>query len=136
MKKYYLFLDDIREPKDVTWTYLPNKPWIIVRNYSEFVHEIESKGYLPDMISFDHDLSDDHYENYNGIDGEGRLIINYDKFEEKTGYSCAKWLINYCEQKNFDIPAYLVHSMNPVGAKNIRDLLSNYKWKKINEKIG
>lgn len=131
MKKYYLFLDDVREPKDVTWIYLPDKPWTIVRNYSEFVHEIESKGYLPDMISFDHDLADGHYGH--GLNNDS---IPYDLYEEKTGYSCAKWLINYCDNKNFDIPAYLVHSMNPVGSKNIRDLLSNYKWKKINEKIG
>lgn len=54
-------------------------------------------------ISFDHDL------------GNG-----------KTGYDFAKWLIEHqC------IGYFHVHSMNPVGAANIRQLLSHYGWKEI-----
>lgn len=96
--KYNLFLDDIREPPcdDV---------YVVVRNYDEFVNCILAKG-VPDHVSFDHDLSDLHYQGRAGV--------------EKTGYDCAKWLAEHCEQHNFEPPTYAVHSMNPVGANNIR----------------
>ena len=59
-KPYYLFLDDERYPKQVTWVNLPLVDWVIVRNYNEFVKKIEEDG-MPVFISFDHDLADEHY---------------------------------------------------------------------------
>ncbi len=60
----YLFLDDIREPRDAfyyTKELMFNlKSWDVVRNYNEFVDWVELNG-LPDFISFDHDLADSHY---------------------------------------------------------------------------
>jgi hypothetical protein len=69
---------------------------------------------FPDFISFDHDLSDAHYGG--------------DYSKEKTGYDFAKWLIEYDMDTNI-MPedfAFTVHSMNPVGARNIQRLLENY----------
>lgn len=122
-----LFLDDIRTPKDV-FRYTHNSDylkfeWNIVRNYDDFVEYIIKNG-LPDLISFDHDLADEHYDEamYNGD-----LYNNlYDKFKEKTGYDCAKWLIEYCMDNDIDVPKIYVHSMNPIGAENIRKLFINY----------
>ena len=51
-------------------------------------------------ISFDHDL------------GVG-----------KTGYDFAKWLVEHMVTGFFHI-----HSMNPVGSSNIRQLLKHYGW--------
>ena len=121
---YNLFLDDIRDPVDAFLytkdTQYSTKKWVIVRNYYEFVDTITEKyleGQLPEMISFDHDLAREHYVNH----------TEYDEFTEKTGYECAKWLINFCIDKNVNLPEYLVHSMNPAGKSNIIHLLKNFK---------
>jgi hypothetical protein len=127
-----LFLDDIRVPLDA-WNYTKQtmflkEEWEIVRNYLDFTECIEKHG-LPTLISFDHDLADNHYD----------ISIDYTKyydserdFEEYTGYDCAKWLINYCMDNNKPLPKFYVHSMNPVGKENIEQLLNNFiKWQKI-----
>jgi sulfur relay (sulfurtransferase) DsrF/TusC family protein len=52
------------------------------------------------------------------------------KYEEKTGYHCAKWLIDYCLDNKSLIPktiTILVHSMNPIGSRNIKSLFDTYK---------
>jgi hypothetical protein len=114
---YKLFLDDIRDPNQVTWVKLPEEPWVIVRNYEEFVIHITSFG-LPSFIAFDHDLGKEHY-----IVGKPK----YNEYKEKTGYDCAKWLIEYCMNNNKMFPEYVVHSMNPIGATNIRSIVENFK---------
>jgi len=116
---YNLFLDDLRTPLGVS-LYSSNpiykyEKWVIVRNYIDFINIIMEKG-LPNLISFDHDLSD-----FYNIDGEKI---------EKTGYDCAKWLVNYCIDNNLDLPDYLVHSWNNVGSKNIVSYIENYKKNK------
>lgn len=46
---------------------------------------------------------------------------------EKTGYDCAKWLIDYCIDNDLELPKkVLVHSMNPTGAENIKSLFNTY----------
>lgn len=124
-KKYSIFLDDIRDPKDVTWVSLPNVKWTVVRSYNDFVKTIKDKG-IPMFVAFDHDLSDDHYNNYHGIDDAGRMIIDYDKFKEKTGYDCAKFLVEECIKRKIKFPEYVVHSMNPVGVQNIISYVESY----------
>tara|TARA_R110002020_G_scaffold215911_3_gene423216 strand:+ start:886 stop:1272 length:387 start_codon:yes stop_codon:yes gene_type:complete len=121
-----LFLDDVRVPYDVfkmtiNPIYENNEDWVIVKHYYEFVSYIKENG-IPDFLSFDHDLSFDHYlsENQEGD-------IDYNSLKEKTGYDCAKWLVQYCLENNLTIPDYYVHSANPVGKKNIECFLSNAK---------
>lgn len=122
---YNLFLDDFRMPKDA-YNYLLQPiyisvDWEIVRSYDEFVKYITEHG-IPDMISFDHDLADEHYESHQ----------EYDQYKEKTGYHCAKWLIYYCIDNNKKLPAeILIHSMNPAGSLNIKSLFESY-WKSLN----
>lgn len=119
LTKRLLFLDDIRYPKDA-YAYtkqeiFQRKDWHIAQDYQEFVDWILENG-LPEMISFDHDLADRHYLNPDRED-----------FDEKTGYDCAKWLIEYCMDYNLELPLYYCHSMNPVGKRNIESLLNNFK---------
>ena len=122
-KKFDLFLDDIRLPSH-TFTYTKNpiyldSNWDIVRSYDEFVKIIMERG-APDTISFDHDLGPEAYKY--------QTEIPYDQFTEKTGYHCAKWLIEYCIDNNKDIPqTILIHSMNPVGRQNIESLFNTYE---------
>ena len=88
----------------------------IVRNYEEFVDEVSKNG-LPNYVSFDHDLADISYSN-------GKSSCSY---REKTGYDCAKWLVDFCYDNGFKLPSFQVHSANTVGKKNIQDYLKNAK---------
>jgi len=131
---YNLFLDDFRSPldafdytKDISYS---TKEWVIVRNYDEFINTIRERylnGEFPHLISFDHDLSDEHYDHTNYQE------FYYEEFKEKTGYECAKWLIDFCVDKDIHLPEYLVHSMNPVGKSNIISCLKNDR--KINRTL-
>lgn len=130
IKKYNLFLDDVRNPKG-TFEYTKNDhyindEWSIVRSYNEFVQFITENG-LPDMISFDHDLADPHYHEsmYEGND----VYMKYlETVSEKTGLDCTKWLVNYCMDNNLPFPEkWFVHSMNPVGAKYITSYILSYQ---------
>lgn len=135
MKK--LFLDDIRIPKDAIglvpsnmnqmyW----NDDWDLVTNYSEFCNHIQKNG-LPEFISFDHDLSDEHYNDLfsdeNWIKDDNDINLKYDEYKEKTGYECAKWLVDWCLENEKQLPNFIVHSANPVGKKNIESYLNNAK---------
>lgn len=73
-----------------------------VYDYDEFVLFVNSHGF-PDFISFDHDL------------GLG-----------KTGYDCAKFLVDYCLDNGVSTINFTVHSQNPVGKENIEKLLNNF----------
>ena len=98
----------------------------MVRCYSEFVETI-ALNCIPNVISFDHDLCEEHINYY--FDNGGRenppdpLKAH---FTEKTGYDCAKWLVEYCTENGLPMPIYLIHSANPVGADNIRAILQRY----------
>lgn len=127
--KYNLFLDDERIPQMVTWVNLPNVNWEVVSCYEQFVHTIEKNG-LPEIVSFDHDLADEHYVEYTAAHDPKSLTrgrINYDAFKEKTGYDCAKWLAQYCVDNNRPIPQYYIHTMNPIGGANIFSILESAK---------
>lgn len=104
MKEKVIWLDDIREPisllEDGTYKESDIR---ICRNYSQFVETIQKDG-LPEIICFDHDLG-----------------------EEKTGYDCAKFVVDYCAKNKVKLPQWYIQSMNIVGSLNINGLLKNYK---------
>lgn len=120
--KFNLFLDDFRRPEDAfNYMHLPIynlEEWITVRNYYAFITIIQKKG-IPETVSFDHDLADIHYKEQD---------FDYDKPDyEKTGYHCAKWLIDYCMDNKKELPKkIIVHSMNPYGSRNIKSLFDSY----------
>lgn len=122
-EEYYVFLDDIRDPEMVTWVSIPQVKYDIVRNYNEFVKLIKGKGYPPSFICYDHDLCDQHYQPIRVLN---QRKIDYTKYKEKTGYECAKWLVDYCTARGIKHPDFAVHSMNPVGAANILNYIKNY----------
>lgn len=126
-KKFSLFLDDKRAPGEVfLYTNISiylDIEWTIVRTYNEFIKTIETNG-IPEIISFDHDLGSEHY-NHQYV--EENTPVPYDQYIEKTGYHCARWLINYCIDHAKEIPKIvLIHSMNPVGSQNIVSLFETY----------
>jgi hypothetical protein len=137
---YNLFLDDFRVPYNENSFFkldaynligderYKNLDWIIVKNFGEFIKTIEEKG-LPELISTDHDLQDFHYYHYSKyITFTGK--IDYEVVEG-TGYECIKWLIQYIDNNNLKMPEILIHTQNPIGAENIKNLINNYKNKKL-----
>lgn len=97
VSEYNIFLDDERLPPEY-------QGYILARSFEDFKYYIDEIGF-PDKVSFDHDLG-----------------------EEKTGLDCIKYLFKKlieCYEGNTFIPECTVHSMNPVGKKNIEDY---YKW--------
>lgn len=138
IKKYFfprrwLFLDDFREPPSHL-----KKVFDVVRNYDEFVDYIEWFG-VPDVISFDHDLHPEHtifFFDNGGFRNPPDPM--FELFKNKTGYDCAEWLISYCKRTGQEFKYVIVHSHNPIGQKNIFNLICNYqkhKYKTINCKI-
>jgi len=140
--KTKLYLDDYRSPIDCV-KYMHQKigklnpiyleqDWVIVRNYIDFIWYIQKNG-LPDLISFDHDLAAGHYHRNMQ---EGNINYDTDDFQDddnKTGYHCAQWLVEYCMQNKLKLPDWIVHSMNPSGTKNIESLLTSFDKFQENE---
>ena len=81
-------------------------------------------GEWPAKISFDHDLADEHYHPTMTDPAKYEEIAA--DFKEKTGMDCAKWLIDFCMDNGLKLPEYVVHSMNPSGARNIHSILYNF----------
>jgi len=110
MKEINLFIDDERFP---TFIWEENKNFIIKRNYNETIEYLKSLNKSPIFISFDHDLW---------------VMENWEI--GKTGYDIVKWLVEYDIKNNWKyIPnnfRFNIHSMNPIGWKNIKDYINNY----------
>jgi hypothetical protein len=117
----HIFLDDERVPGHVSWVAIPRANWTIVRSYEEFVELIKSAEHI-EFVSFDHDLGYEHYGH--GLNGD---IIPYDSYAEKTGMHCAKALIDWCLDRGKLLPEFEVHSLNPVGRDNIRNILNRFR---------
>ena len=127
--KTALYLDDVRTPTETIPGY---HPWNVVRNYNEFAEWITKNG-IPDLISFDHDLAQEHIDDYfKQLLEEGFQHPNYGQYKEKTGLDCARFAVDYCQQNNISLKTCSVHSHNPVGATNIQSFINGFK-KYMNE---
>lgn len=122
-----VFLDDIRTPLDP-------ENWIIIRNFSDFIALISNcdPTDLPKVISFDHDLGFEHYEQHMS---NPTGYIPYDAFKEKTGYHALNALITFCLESNIPMPECRIHTQNSVGRDNMQRAINNYyevleRWKK------
>ena len=124
MAKRALYLDDVRTPT----TPLPDYDnWEVVRNYNEFVDWITKNG-VPDFISFDHDLAEEHMNDYfSQVEIYGFQHPSYESYKEKTGMDCARWLAEYVQINKVTLGKLCVHSHNPIGAANIQTFLNGLK---------
>jgi len=94
---YKLFIDDERFPA--------TDDWVIVRSSQEAIAMIIEYG-MPHFISFDHDLGG-----------------------EDTAIRVIRWIIDSFLDGNLEIHPdfdFYVHSQNPIGAENIRKLMSGF----------
>lgn len=107
---YALFLDDERHPPH------NGKDWCVARSVTEAIHLVEELG-VPESISFDHDLGS----------FQGR--------PEPSGMDFAKWLVQHDLDHNIldQRFTFTVHSMNPVGAKNIQSYMESYLKSKFED---
>lgn len=97
-----VFLDDVRQPYDDTWT--------VARDVQQFKTLITEN--TAEVISFDHDLGSD----------QGNDL--------PTGMDAANWLIIRAMDYPIDVAGLsqvIIHSSNPPGAENIAGLLENAK---------
>jgi hypothetical protein len=122
--KQHIYLDDVRTPTQGVGD--DNQPWVVVRSYDEFVEKVNEIG-LENIqsISLDHDLGDtavsewknNVYHNYK---------LDYDNITEKTGYDCAKWLVEQW-MDNKPVVTVMTHSANAIGSANIMGYINNYR---------
>ena len=116
MKKIYL--DDIRTPTD--------NDWVVCRDYNEFVDSVTNIGLENiEIISLDHDLGDTAIKEY-FKNVSTNYILDYNNITEKTGYDCAKWLVDQSMDNSIVLPLVLTHSANPIGSANIMGYINNY----------
>lgn len=114
---YYVWLDDLRDPKEPQYEqsiarnceYVKCGSIVIawLKSYDEFESFIRNEG-VPAAVDFDHDL---------GIGPDGI---------EMNGNDCAKFLLNYCLDNNEAAPEYFIHSANPIGSQNIQSLFDTF----------
>ena len=101
--RYKLFIDDERYPP----TSYDGVIWIIARSSADAIECVSLQG-IPEYISFDHDLGG-----------------------EDTSMQFLKWLFEASDFANNSQPqmvpfSWYVHSMNPIGKKNIEAYLESW----------
>ena len=104
MSAFYIYVDDIRK-----CPYSNDDRFIIftARTYNAAIEVIDYCSSFKNAeiyIDLDHDLG-----------------------EEKSGYDIAKYIV----ENQILITKYTVHSMNPIGVFNIKQLLQHYGYKKL-----
>jgi len=80
----------------------------------EFYAEIEICW--PDAMFLDHDLS------------ETAIMCDPDNIDERTGTDVAKWLASMTADPDAKRCQVVIHSMNPVGAERMFQILKNNEW--------
>ncbi len=74
--------------------------YILAKNYIEMIKLLEENKGQIEGISLDHDLG-----------------------EDKSGYDVCKWMV---ENDNYPEKFITIHSSNPIGVKNMMQLLDRY----------
>ncbi len=138
---YNLFLDDMRKPEHAyihpkrdgnsivitshsleNMSGVSNDNWVVVRTYEDFVQTIEEKG-IPNAVSFDHDLDEEHIRHYYKVT-ESTGVIEYSNLKVKTGKHCAEYFVQkYKELQPPHIPHVYIHSANQWGVQEIKRAL-------------
>jgi len=98
-----LFLDDLRIPPEMHQPSLENPAfWTLAQSSQEAMDLVREKG-MPAFMSLDHDL---------GGDDKSMVFLNWLAYEYWNGED--------------NIPLYVVHSANPVGAENIESFMLSW----------
>lgn len=132
---YYLFLDDIRDPKDgylhgegrklIDASQIPAGCWDVVRSYEEFRHKIRAKG-IPAAISFDNDLHSSHYQHFANASRSGGFF-EWEFAQPKMGLHCLKYILEVCEKEKIDFPRFFIHTANPLAREIMEKMIHSEK---------
>lgn len=104
-----LWIDDVRDPPQFFYKNT-NVKWTRVKSVEEAkscIQYMESIGHPYDLISTDHDAGD-----YRTAGGDYIRLLDW---LEMTG-------------RNYPIR---IHSMNPVGVENMRNIIRHNNWKEV-----
>ena len=105
MKRVFIWLDDEREINRFWINEAdPSVEFILVRDAQSCISALQDNIGNKIFISLDHDL---------GIGG--------------TGYDVAKFIV----ANSIEIAGFSVHSMNPVGNRNILELMLHYGYRQL-----
>ena len=130
------FLDDQRNPEHaylhldtgipkvslVEHSDIHQDDWVIMRTYDEFVKCVKYLG-LPDVVSFDHDLDEEHIKHYFMVT-QDTGVIEYGNLKVKTGKHCADFLVQEWVKQGKPKPIKtFVHSANRWGQIEIKKVL-------------
>jgi len=126
MKKR-IYLDDVRTPVSPNNEWVDGiEEWTVVRSYDEFVKTVTEIGLENiEVISLDHDLGDSAMKEWH-TNVYHNYTLNYDNITEKTGYDCAKWLVEQWLDGKPVVDVY-THSANAIGSANIMGIINNYR---------
>lgn len=125
MNKIGLFVDG--------GTKLPKCPhyieeWQQCKNIEDFKNALENiyEQYteLPVLISFSHDITDDHM--FLELRRPKGMDIAYEMYKGDTGLHLAKLLCNFAQEKNLVLNKICVHGTNSLGNKNILEIINSY----------
>lgn len=115
MRYHYIYVDDIRE--DDSWFNHHMKPSVwntqVCRTYDqtiEFIAKTMKNEECMFFLDLDHDL---------GEGNENEL--------EKSGYDICKWIV----ENHIPLVGFHIHSANPVGRKNMQQLLTHYGYEEF-----
>ena len=107
-----LFLDDERNPQDVTWINYPESiDWTVVRSYDKFFHEFYRETFR--VFSFDHDIQD---FNHRGVELTGYTVL---RAMLDTFLTTPHGLFTFPEQVFF-------HTKNLIGKENMESYWNNF----------
>lgn len=88
-----LFLDDVRDPPDSSWT--------VVRTTKDCIAALENSQVIVDVCSLDHDLGSEK--------------------SNEDGYEVLKWIERNCSRDTSYLPprSILIHTSNPVARERM-----------------
>lgn len=105
----FLFLDDMKGRHRQFKEWFPSQDVDYVFTYADCIKMLERTEY--DSVFLDHDLS------------EQDILCDPQTAKGKTGSDVAEWIV--ANKQPQQIPMIVVHSLNPVGATNMVNILSS-----------
>lgn len=102
--QHYIYVDDMRTLDKCPDGWRPH----VVRTYEDTIDLILAILYSGETASF-------------------ILDLDHDLGETKSGYDICKWVV----ENQLPLVGFHIHSMNPVGVMNMRQLLTHYGYSEI-----
>jgi hypothetical protein len=109
-----LFLDDVRDPPDATWT--------VVRAAEAARDLLTDPDVVVTAASLDHDLGECD-DCARSLPPRGYRLVTDTCRHKMTGYDLVKWMV---EHGAWPRTKPTVHSANPVGRANMAALIDRY----------